>query len=193
MGIVAVQHLADGSLDPATHEISEYVHGPLGWLMTVGLAAWALSLVALAAALRSTTRGRAVAGAALLAAVGLALTAGFATQTSAGRLPPGVSLRTGGRLHDVGSGLATLALAAAAILSLRTGIPRTTRRLVISLLLLALLGELTLLPIGAAVAGARQRLLVGLACAWQLMLSSSVGARDGPPASPGGPSPASRA
>jgi hypothetical protein len=60
-----------------------------------------------------------VAGALALAATGMLITAAFATQTIAGQLPPGASLTLSGRLHDIGSGLTTVALLGAALLSLR--------------------------------------------------------------------------
>jgi hypothetical protein len=169
--IVVVEHLADSSLDPVTHEISEYVRGPLGWLMTVGFIVWALSLIAAALAMSARTRGRQTAIALLIAAGGLLLTACFATQTSAGRLPPAASLTVTGRLHDIGSGLATVALLGAALLSLRSRIAHGLRRVTLALLTLALLGDVTLLLMGPSVAGIRQRLLVAAACGWQLTLA----------------------
>jgi hypothetical protein len=169
--IVVVEHLVESDLDPATHEISEYVHGSAGWLMIAGFVAWSLSLVALGIAVAPIARGRPVAVAVLVAAGGLLLAAFCATQTSAGQLPPGVSLTTTGRLHDLGSGIATIALLAAVILSLRLPVAHALRQFILAVLAFAFIADVVLLLIGAGVAGARQRLLVTLACGWQLLLA----------------------
>jgi hypothetical protein len=168
--IVLVEHLADSSLDPATHEISEYVHGPLGALMVAGFIIWGLALAAAAFAVSGCRRGMPVAVALLLAAAGVFVTAGFATQTSAGRLPPSASLSATGRLHDIGSGLATLALVLAVVLSLRLRFSRVLEGTSVLVLAIALIGEVVLLMIGVSVGGVRQRVLLGSACAWQIML-----------------------
>ena len=104
LAAVIAEHAIDPSLDPATHQISEYVHGPAGAMMTAGFAAWAISLAASGALASLRLRARWVAAALALAAIGMLITACFATQTIAGRLPPGVSLTWSGRLHDIGSG-----------------------------------------------------------------------------------------
>lgn len=178
--VVVVEHLADRSLHPATHEISEYVHGRLGWLMTVGFVAWTVSLAATGLLVGSVSRGKPVGIPLLVAAIGIAVTACFATQTSAGRLPPGVSLTAAGRLHDFGSGLATVALLAAALLSLRIRTPEALRRATGVLLAFALPADALLLALGSDVAGVRQRLLVAVACAWQLTLLDMTRTRPEP-------------
>jgi MFS family permease len=169
---VIAEHIAKPSLDPATHEISEYVHTPLGWLMTAGFVAWAASLVA-TGVLVDRWRMRTVSVAMLAAAVGMAITASFATQTSAGRLPRGVAWSVAGRLHNFGSGLTTLALLAAVLLSLRVQQRPKLRRLSLLLLALALPADLILLVLGSDVAGIRQRVLVAIGCTWQLCLLKS--------------------
>ena len=117
--IVVFEDVVNPSLDPAHHEISEYVHTPWGWLMVVGFAVWALSLLCTGIVARTQYGVDVLCITLAVAALGMAITACFATQTSAGRLPPGVSLRVSGRLHDIGSGLATVALFFSALLSLR--------------------------------------------------------------------------
>ena len=181
---VAVEHLTDASLNPATHEISEYVHGRGGWLMTIGFIVWAVSLAATGLVVSSASRARLMGIALLVASVGMAVTACFATQTSAGRLPPGVSLTAAGRLHDLGSGLATIALLSAALLSLQTRTPRGFRRATGVTLVLALTADSLLLALGSDVAGIRQRLLVAVACAWQLALLSATRTQHEPPPQP---------
>lgn len=172
MVIVLIQHVVDSTLDPATHEISEYVHGPLGWLMTVGFVAWSLSLLGLATTLAHARKARPVLAALLLASAGLLLTASFATQTSAGRLPDGVSLDATGRLHDIGSGITTLALLAAVLLSLRLPDTARLRRGTTLLLAIALPADVFLLLVGSSVDGVRQRVVVAAACLWHLALAS---------------------
>lgn len=173
VAIVLIEHFAEPSLDPAQHEISEYVHGPLGWLMSVGFLLWAISLVASGLWATGSERGRPVAVALLVAAVGMVITAAFATQTSAGRLAPGTTLGMAGRLHDIGSGVATLALLAAALLSLR--IPRRgLRRITLALVSFAIVADVALLALGID-GGTRQRLLVAAGCAWQLAFLGAFG------------------
>lgn len=180
--IVAIEHVVNRSLNPATHEISEYVHTSLGWLMTAGFAMWAVSVVATAVLAHSRWRTDARCIALFAAALGIGLTTCFATQTSAGRLPPGVSLDTSGRLHDIGSGLATAALFVAALLSLRVRHRPSLRRATVALLALAAPGDAVLLALGSDVAGIRQRLLVVIACVWQLALLMLKDEDHGPPA-----------
>lgn len=167
--IVVFEHVANLSLDPARHEISEYVHTHRGWLMTTGFVVWALSLMA-TGIIAHSEGADALCVSLAVAALGIAVTACFATQTSAGRLPPGVSLSTSGRLHDLGSGLATVALLLAALLSLRLPSRPVLRKVTGWLLALACAGDLVLLAVGSGVAGIRQRLLVLVACIWQLAL-----------------------
>jgi hypothetical protein len=170
LAIVIAQHRINPSLDPATHRISEYVNGDVGWLMTIGFAAWAVSLFASAAVARGLFRGWGVSVAVLVAAFGMALVACFATQTSAGELLPGDSLTLSGRLHDHGSGLTTIGLTIAGALSLRPEGPQRLRRRTLLLLLAVLPVLIALIAIGDEVAGIRQRLLVGSGCMWQLLL-----------------------
>lgn len=167
---VLTEHAATPTLDPATHRISEYANGSLGWLMVVGFAAWAVSLAATAVSSQDIRKDIAVGVALFVASLGMLVTACFATQTSAGQLPPGESLTTSGRLHDLGSGVTTLALAFAVLLSLRPGEPQRLRRLTLLLLLIAMPVVFVLYLVGEDVAGFRQRLLVAIACAWQLLL-----------------------
>lgn len=171
----AVEHLVVARLDPATHEISEYAHGRFGPLMIGGFAAWSFSLAATSGILRLGPRGRLLAGLLAVAAVGMAVTAVFPTQTSAGRLPPGVALTTAGRLHDLGSGATSVALFAAALVSIwafSTLWP--LRHRIAAVLVLAVSADVALLAAGPDVAGIRQRLLVLTGCAWQAMILNAM-------------------
>jgi len=173
LAAVVAEHAIDTSLDPASHQVSEYVHGPAGALMTAGFVAWAISLAvsSVLAALRPDARW--LGGALALAAIGMLITACCATQTIAGHLPPGVSLTLSGRLHDIGSGMTTVALFAAALLSLRTIDERQFRRLTSALLVFAVSCDAALLAVGSEVGGVRERLLILAGCVWQLMLLSA--------------------
>ncbi len=122
--VVLAEHLISPGLDPSQHTISEYVNARSGWLMKIGFAAWSLSLGALAVLVVSDAQGverrwawGVLAGLLALACAGLVVTAIFPTQTSAGVLPSGVARSTEGRLHDLGSGAALLALFGAVIAS----------------------------------------------------------------------------
>jgi Protein of unknown function (DUF998) len=183
VAIVAIEHAINSALDPATHEISEYVHGHVGPLMTVGFVCWAVSLTATGWLVLQRVGARLLAAALGIASGGIVLAASFATETSAGRLPPGKVLTATGRLHDVGSGLATVALLIAALVSLYAVAEHAFRRNAALLVAVAVSSDIALLAIGSSVAGARQRVLVASACAWQLLLLRAV-ARHEPKSTP---------
>lgn len=176
VGAVVAEHLVEPRLNPLRHMVSEYARRSSGAAITVGLLAWALSLLLTAAWLRR--RGRpglrlpgAMAALLLLAAVGLGLAACFRTQTSVGVLAYGERWSFGGRLHDLGSGITSLAMLLAAACGLRA--ERGARRFVRTsgaLLAFALAADVALLPVGAEAGGLRQRLLMAAACAWQALL-----------------------
>jgi hypothetical protein len=181
--ILGLENAINSSLDPTTHRISEYVNGDWGWLMSLGFGSWAFSLAATAYYLCGFPRGGPVFAGLLIAAVGMTITACFATQTSAGRLPPGESLTLSGQLHDFGSGLATLALAGAVLSSLRLESKRL-RRCTAALLVVAIAVGVLIFAGGEA-PGIRQRLLVLFACLWQAGLLTLKTTRvDGTQASP---------
>ena len=168
--IIVAELPINSSLDPARHEISEYVHAQFGPLMTVGFVSWAASLAATSSLLFTRVGTRLVAACLGVASIGMLVTAMFATQTSAGRLPPGVTLTAAGSLHDIGSGLATVALLLAALLSLRSLGGRRFRQQVAVLLVVLTSSDIVLLVIGPEVAGVRQRVVVAGACVWQLLV-----------------------
>lgn len=174
LAAIIAEHAIDPSLDPATHEVSEYVHGPAGALMTAAFVAWGISLGASGALASLRLRARWVAVALTLAAIGMLITACFGTQTIAGRLPPGVSLTLSGRLHDIGSGTTTVALLGAALLSLRAIRERQFRHRTSALLIFAVGCDIALLAVGSEVGGVRERLLILAGCLWQLMFLSAV-------------------
>lgn len=162
-----VEHLLS-SLDPARHEISEYVHGSAGWVMTLGFAAWAVSLAASAIYVQRSLGSRVLAALLAVASVAVVIVACFATQTSAGSLPAGIALSFAGRLHDIGSGLASVALLASAVISVfERGLPSAFRRLAAGLVAVVVLSDVGLLAVGPSVGGVRQRVLVLVGVAWQ--------------------------
>lgn len=178
VGAAAAEHVLASSLDPASHMLSEYANHKTGPVMTAGFLAWAASLAATAIYAWIEERARALALLMGLAALGIVLVACFATQTSAGVLPPGTQWTTTGRLHDLGSGAASLALLAAAIVStVAAWVPRSFRLRTTMLIALALTGSAALLTIGPEVGGLRQRLLVLVACGWQLLLLATLRSR----------------
>jgi len=180
LAAVIIEHALDPSLDPATHQVSEYVHGPAGALMTMGFLAWAISLGASSALASMRLRARGLACALALAAIGMLITASFETQTSAGRLPPGASLTWSGRLHDIGSGTTTIALFAAVLLSLHGTIrERQFRHRASALLVLAVCCDAALLAVGSQVGGLRERLLILAGCTWQLMFLAAASRQSG--------------
>jgi hypothetical protein len=176
LACLVCEHFLAPSLDPTRHEISEYVHTSDGWIMSVGFVAWAISLTATAVYAWLRQCSWMLAPLFGIASLGMVLTASFATQTSAGHLPPGVTLTTTGRLHDVGSGLVSISLLAGAIVAASDSrFPLTFRRHTAGLTLIGLLGSAVLLIGGAAVGGIRQRLLIVVGCLWQLLLIDRLG------------------
>jgi hypothetical protein len=156
------------TLDPARHEISEYVHGPTGWVMKLGFAAWAVSLAASGLCVWWSLRSRALPALLAIASVAMVIVACFPTQTSAGSLPAGVALSFTGRLHDVGSGLASVALLAGALASVfERRLAAAFRGTAAGLVVFAVLSDVALLTVGASVGGIRQRVLVLAGLAWQ--------------------------
>lgn len=178
VAITALQHALAPQLAPSRHEISEYVHAGTGWLMVIGFVAWSASLAIaagvawrdLGARQRPDRALRVLTTLLVAAAAGMLVTACFSTQTSAGVLPPGVRLTARGRLHDLGSGVATLALLGAAVASALVIEARAFRRWVAVMLATSVASSAVLLAIGPAVGGVRQRVLVLLGCAWQASL-----------------------
>jgi hypothetical protein len=165
--VVVLEHFLQPGLDPASHQISEYVHGTGGWLMTVGFLSWSLSLAGTGLIVGEPDGGGAMRVACIAAAIGLVVTACFATQTVAGRLPAGASLDVAGRLHDIGSGVTSIAILAASALGLRVRKLGRLRPFTVSVLLAAASADIVLLAIGSEVGGVRQRILVAAGCLWQ--------------------------
>jgi hypothetical protein len=182
--LVVLEHALDPQLSPATHMVSEYANSRDGVVMVVAFLAWAAALgltagvvARRASASRHPLARRSMVALLAVAAAGILVAACFNTQTSAGALPPGIRLGTAGRLHDAGSGLAMVALVAAAFASAwAIEDPVAFRASVLVFLALGAVGDLALLFGGAGVAGVRQRLLLVLACGWQAALLTS---RDG--------------
>lgn len=169
---VVLEHILVASLSPATHQVSEYANDPRsGWLMTAGFIAWAVSLGASGAYALGGKRPRlsaAIAGVLSLAAAAMLLTAAFHTQTVAGTIPAGQRLTASGRLHDLGSGIATLAILAAAILSAQAErASRAFRQFVWGAVLFAASSDIALLIVGRSVGGVRERILIAIGCLWQ--------------------------
>jgi Protein of unknown function (DUF998) len=157
--------------------ISEYANAGFGLLMVLGLASWSASLACTAVVARServqsyrTTARGAVVGLLITAAAGILVTACFKTQAIAGVVPPGTRLTRSGRLHDLGSGIATLALFGAVVASIRAIGGPGFRRWALIALVTALSCDLILLAVGREVGGLRRRVLVAIACAWQAAL-----------------------
>ena len=175
LACAAAEHLLSPSLDPARHQISEYVHTQTGAVMTIGFLAWAFSLAATALVVWREWRTAVLALLLVLASLGMLLTACFATQTSAGMLPPHTTLTTTGRLHDVGSGLTSVALLLAAIFSaIGYRASKAFRVRTVALIVIALLGSGVLLAVGSSVWGARQRQVILVGCLWQFLLLGAL-------------------
>jgi hypothetical protein len=172
---VVVEHAAEPSFNPATHEISEYVHGSAGGVMLTGFLAWAVSLACTGVLAATTRRTRWLAIPLGVAAAGIVVTAAFGTQTSAGKLPPGVKLTLSGQLHDIGSGATTVALSLGALASIwALNDQAAYKRRTAALLAFVVFADVALLLVGSSVGGVRQRVLVTAGCLWQAMFLAQV-------------------
>lgn len=166
--LVALEHVLESQLNPLRHEVSEYARTGTAPVMIAAFALWAVSLAGTAAL--CIPEQKMIAGGFTLAAAGMVIVACFHTQTSAGMLPPGAHLTAVGRLHDIGSGLTTGALALTAAGSTLRFRALTYRTATAVILAFALTANLALLAVGPSVGGLRQRVLVLAACVWQLLL-----------------------
>lgn len=172
---VVIAHVAQSSLDPASHMISEYARHDPRTVISVGFGLWAASLAASAVyigrAWPANLASRALVVLVLLGAVGVVVLASFRTQTSAGEVVFGSRFSTYGRLHDAGSGLVAVALSAGACVTAASNmLPTRTRTAIVTGLLVAIGCQIALLSIGPEVAGVRQRFLLACALLWQAML-----------------------
>ena len=107
---VAVLHLMRRDLSPGGHRLSEYTLGHHGWLMVVAFVAIGTGLLALTAAIvHASGRRRLVAALVAVAGIGMVVSGAFRTDTER-------SGETADTVHSAASGLATMALIAAATL-----------------------------------------------------------------------------
>lgn len=171
IGIVVLEHFLEPSLNPLRHQVSEYANSPTGLLMVLGFVAWAISLIATSLLAKLQWEDRLVAALLAAAALGMVIVSVFPTETSAGDLPPGTHLTTAGKLHNLGSGLTSLALFGSALaIAFRADSEVQLRWIAIGLVLAGLVLSALLLLIGPSVGGLRQRLLLTIGCGWQLVL-----------------------
>jgi hypothetical protein len=174
---VGALHVLQPDLSPRDEAVSYYVHGPFGWLLTVGLLALGLGSLALVAGLGPFAAGRrGRIGRVLLAvwALGVLLGAAFAADPR-GQWDEPPSLA--GTIHGNAALLAFLALPVAAVLL--GGVLRRDERwhagllgglavaAVVSLLLFAAsLVPVFVRPGPPILLGASERLLLGCYAAW---------------------------
>jgi hypothetical protein len=179
--LIALEHVLVPRLGPSDHMISEYANtrGVAGAVAVAALAAWGISFLA-AALLTSLAapRGwatRVMVGCLCFAGLGLAVAAVFPTQAVGGVVPHSVQRTLAGRLHDLGSGGAELAIFAAVVVSLRA-VPWSPRLRAAAVAVVAaglILGP-ALTALGAGAHGLRQRGLAAAACAWELALVATL-------------------
>lgn len=174
---LVIEHLVQSDLDVRQHQISEYVHGRSGALMTAGFVAWAGSLLATGGAFVRDARlaGRLAVVMLAVAAAGMLVTASFPTETIAGNLPPGARLTASGRAHDVGSLAASIAIVCTAlIVASKLQTSRAQRAASLGIVLVAVTLDGALLAAGDPAPGLRQRALVAAAMIWQGLTLSEL-------------------
>lgn len=172
---LGLEHVLAPQLGVEHDRISEYAVRGVGWLMTGGFVAWAVALAATARlagdAIRGA-RGLALSGLLAVAATGMLVTAGCATQAVHGEVPADVARTTEGHLHDLGSGAVFVALVLALALSLHAvSDARIAAAIAIAVTCVAWLA----LPlIGLDVPALAQRMMVLAACAWHWTLAAAL-------------------
>jgi hypothetical protein len=114
---VAVMHVIQPELDPATRFVSEYAHGRLGWLITIGYVAAGAGTVLLAWSVWTAVRGRrGLAAALFLAVFGLALVATGLTRIDIATASGPIVSTASGQAHELAGYVAVLGLIPAAFL-----------------------------------------------------------------------------
>ncbi|HEX9738349.1 MAG TPA: DUF998 domain-containing protein [Candidatus Limnocylindria bacterium] len=97
-----VMHVIQPQLNPATHYVSEYAHGQLGWLLMVGYLMAGAGVLALAWRARSALPGRwALASAVCLALVSLGLIASGLTRIDVAQADGTVVSTASGMAHEL--------------------------------------------------------------------------------------------
>jgi hypothetical protein len=186
LALLGLEHAIAPSLEPADHMISEYAnaHGLAGVAGTVALFVWgasfAVTAAAAAVALGNDVLARALVGCLAVAAVGLTVAALCPTQAVGGHVPAGVDLELTGRLHDLASGAAQLAIFASVVLGARVVAARRFRTATVLVLVVAALVGLGVTALDSGARGLRQRGLIAVACAWELAFLAEVSRRAKP-------------
>ena len=114
---LAVMHVVQPEVDPATSFVSEYAHGRLGWLITIGYAVAGAGTVALAWSVWTAIRGRrGLATALSLAVFGVALVATGLTRIDVPTATGPVTSTASGQAHELAGYVAVAGLIPAAFL-----------------------------------------------------------------------------
>ncbi|HST68185.1 MAG TPA: DUF998 domain-containing protein [Solirubrobacterales bacterium] len=176
VAVVATQGIGGTGFDPASQQVSEYVHTSAGTAMTFGFFAWACSLLALAGVTIALARGETVsrlaylqAGALACAGVGAVLLGCFPTDRGA-EIPGAIVRDTAtGKVHDLASAMTTAGILLAAIVS-AVRFHGSLRALTLGIVGVACSSTVVFLLIGDPLPGVRQRFLLGAGCLWQAVV-----------------------
>lgn len=186
VGLVALEHPLRGDLPVRSHFISEYASGSTHPIAVAAFLAWGTAMAAGAAlgwqrGLRAAPMGLG------LAALGTAVCACFATQTVAGKLPPGTVRTAAGRLHDQGTLLIFAGLLGAALWGLRAVRTRRYRLGLAACAAALVLAPALLVAAGRDWPGIGQRAVILVGVAWLELWVSELprSARRTPARAPG--------
>jgi hypothetical protein len=171
---VVAMHVLDPGLSIRAQTLSEYVHGPASPLLLVALVAWSVSLAALAWLVASGVRRHPdplapiQAAAIFSVSVAVLLLALFPTDRGAELAGQVTDATAAGRVHDLAGLVAIAGFLCAVILgSIRAS--RTWRWVGLFPVAVAISADAILLALGDPAPGLRQRLLVFMACTWQVL------------------------
>jgi len=114
---VAVLHLVQPELDPISHFVSEYAHGPLGWLLMIGYVVAGAGALALAWSLHGQSTGRrALITAVCMVLVSIGLVATGLTRIDVAQVDGAMESTISGQLHGLAGYVVVLGLIPAAFL-----------------------------------------------------------------------------
>lgn len=174
--VVLAMHVVQPEVNPATRFVSEYAHGPFGWLVSVAYLGAGLGTLALAWALHAASPGRwAVAAAIGTAVVGLGLVATGATRIDLASADGSIASTASGSIHELAGYVVVLGLIPAGFVL--SGAFRREARLASAAGPALLLAWLLVLNFGIAIAsqsldltGVGQRVFLGSWVAWLIFV-----------------------
>jgi hypothetical protein len=182
---LALMHLIQPELDPITRFVSEYAHGRLGWLITIGYTVAGAGTLALAWSLRGILPGRrGLSSAAFAALFGVTIIATGLTRIDVAVAQGVVVSTVSGQVHELAGYVAILGLFPAAFLiagafrrdPALAGAALAARQFAVGLVVAFVLAVFSQ---GLELLGVGQRLFLGTWLAWLVFVGVQLSTRGG--------------